>query len=66
MTLQWPTVTYKVTHSDPKMTYIDPTHLLLPLPTSTYLIWTINSLILEIKRSTVEGGGGKVGQPNLV
>ena len=59
-----------MTYSDPKVTYIDPTHLLLPLPTSTYLIWTINSLILEIKRSTVEGGGGggggKVGQPNLV
>ena len=28
--LQWPTVTY----SDPKVTYIDPTDLLLPLPTS--------------------------------
>ena len=28
--LQGPTVTY----SDPKVTYIDPTHLLLPLPTS--------------------------------
>ena len=28
--LQWPTVTY----SDAKVTYIDPTHLLLPLPTS--------------------------------
>ena len=28
--LKWPTVTY----SDPKVTYIDPVHLLLPLPTS--------------------------------
>ena len=28
--LQWPTVTY----SEPKVTYIDPTHLLLSLPTS--------------------------------
>ena len=37
MTLQWPTVTYNdlqwptVTYSDPKVTYIDPTDLLLPL-----------------------------------
>ena len=29
--LQWPTVTY----SDLKMTYIDPTHHLLPLPFSS-------------------------------
>ena len=28
--LQWSTMTY----SDPKVTYVDPKHLLLPLPTS--------------------------------
>ena len=33
--LQWPTVTY----SDPKVTYIDPTHLPLPLPTSPGPYW---------------------------
>ena len=28
-----PKLTNKVTYSDPKVTYIDPTHLLLPIPT---------------------------------
>ena len=49
--LQWPTVTY----NDPKVTYIDPTHLIF------YLSRPVISLILEIKRLPVEGrkeGGG--------
>ena len=55
--LLWPTVTY----SDPKVTYTYPL-------TSTYLTWSIISLILDIKRSMGGGGGGggKVTQPNLV
>ena len=48
-----------MTYSDPMVTYIDPTYLL----TSTYLTWPIKSLILEIKRLPVGGGGW---QPNLM
>ena len=47
--LHWPTVTYSDPKA-PKVTYIDPTYLLLPLPTSPD-----PSLMLEIKRSMVEG-----------
>ena len=45
-----------MTYSDPKVTYIDPSHILLPLPTSPdpYLAqsWRLKDL------RWVEGGGG--------
>ena len=43
-----------ITTSDPKVTYIDPTHLLLPLPTSPGPYWAESSRLREVR--VVVGG----------
>ena len=57
----------KVTYSDPKVTYINLQWPLgdlywpyTPPLISIYLTWSINSLILEIKRSTVVVGDNQI------